>query len=263
MINAQQNVWGKVDRAKVAADTSNPKDTYTRPVPPEGPKPPVPPGEQPGPMGPDSPGVPVPPGPKQPDPQQPPAPAPAPQQPQPQQPSPQVPTPTPSPSVSPAAPRSAVRVAGETRFETAVKVAQEAFKDGAKAVVLARGDVAADSVSAVPFAEEIDAPVLLSPSDALHPAAEAEIKRLLPKGGKVFVMGGEAALAKPVADAVAKLGVEVERVVGPNRAATAVETAKRLQALGKVKQVVIANGADWQADLIAGPAAKRPIKRAP
>ena len=135
-INAQRNVWGKLDRLKTEADTSSPKDKYTRPeVPmPQPPEPPKPPMPEPKP---DAPGPQQPPAPPSPParPQPvPPAPAPAPQQPQPQQPSPQVPTPTPSPSVSPAAPRSAVRVAGETRFETAVKVAQEAFKDGAKAV---------------------------------------------------------------------------------------------------------------------------------
>ena len=256
-INAQRNVWGKLDRLKTEADTSSPKDKYTRPEvpmpqPPEPPKPPMPEPkpDAPGPQQPPAP--PAPPARPQPVP---PAPAPAPQQPQPQQPSPQVPTPTPSPSVSPAAPRSAVRVAGETRFETAVKVAQEAFKSEAKAVVLARGDVAADSVSAVPFAQEIGAPVLLTPSDALHPAVEAEIKRLLPKGGRVYLMGGEAALAKPVADAVAKLGGTVERVAGPNRAATAVAVAERLQQLQKANRVLVADGTDWQADLIAGPAA--------
>ena len=123
--------------------------------------------------------------------------------------------------------RTLHRFAGETRFETAAKVSQARFaKAGdAKAVIVARADVAADSVSAAPLADEYDAPILLSQSDTLHPQAAAEIKRLLPKGGKVIFMGGEAALNKTVEDAVKGLGGQVERIAGANRAGTAVETA--------------------------------------
>ena len=157
--------------------------------------------------------------------------------------------------MAPAAPRSGIRLAGETRFETAVKVSQEAFKTEAKAVVLARGDVAADSVSAVPFAQEIGAPVLLTPSNALHPETAKEITRVLPKGATVYVMGGQAAISKEVADAVTKLGAKVERIAGPNRAGTAVAVAQQLQQRRKANHILVADGTDWQADLIAGPAA--------
>lgn len=163
-------------------------------------------------------------------------------------------TPTPKPGEPPVT-RAAVRTAGETRFETAVALAKQQFAQPVSTVVLARADVAADSVSAVPLADALKAPVLLTPQNLLHPAVGAEIKRLLPQGGKVVVMGGEAAIGKPVIDALGGLGVQVDRIAGDNRAGTAVATAEYLRSMGLAKQVLLADGADWQPDLIAGPAA--------
>lgn len=163
------------------------------------------------------------------------------------------------PAVGQTGAKEVKRFAGETRFETAVAVSKDLYDstgdDRAKAVILARADVPADSLSAVPLAEEIDAPVLLTQQDTLHPSTATEIKRLLPTGGKVVIMGGQQAISKKVEDAVRALGGQVERIAGPNRAATAVETAKRLHASDKLENFLVVDGTDWQADLIAGTAA--------
>ncbi|WP_336250182.1 cell wall-binding repeat-containing protein [Stomatohabitans albus] len=221
-IDATKNFWGNLKTDDVVAKTDTPLTQFT-PPPASSPNPsnPTPPAPSPSPSSPSAPGT---------------------------------QTPSPSPSTGPAGSRSVRRVSGETRFETAVKVAQEEYKDGAKAVIVARGDIAADSVSAVPLAEAIDAPILLTQSDTLHPATQAEIKRLLPNGGKVVIMGGEAAVSKTVEQAITTLGGQVERLAGQNRAGTAVETANRLAGDNKLKELLVADGADWQPDLIAGPA---------
>ncbi|WP_336250402.1 cell wall-binding repeat-containing protein [Stomatohabitans albus] len=176
---------------------------------------------------------------------------PAPQLP-PAQPLPQ-PNPSPSNPIAPAGSRNLIRISGETRYETSVAASRQAFANGAQAVVLARGDIAADSVSAAPLATAANAPVLLSQPDVLHPVTAAEITRL--KAKTVYMMGGHAALSQAVEDAVAKLGVKVVRIDGANRAATAVHTAEHLAKMGKATQVLVADGADWQTSLIAAPAA--------
>lgn len=218
VIDATKNFWGDKKTDDVAAKTTDPLKEYTPPKDGDTPTPP------PGGGNPSEPGKPTD---KPSDPG------------------------TPGPDSN----RKVTRMAGETRFETAVQISKNDYKDGAKAVILARGDVHADSVSAVPLAEELDAPVLLTQTDSLHPEAAKEIQRLLPKGGKVIFMGGTAALSKSVEDEVTKLGGQVERIAGENRAGTAVETANYLQKDEKVKELLIADGTDWQADLIAGPAA--------
>lgn len=221
--DAAENYWGKVDLGAITAITdkalTNPNDAGPDKPKPK-PKPPVTPPVQP--------------------PVQPPT--------------------APSPSPTPGNPGIAstaklVRFAGETRVETAVAIAKAQYKDGAKSVILARADVPVDSISAVPLAEEMDAPVLLTQPDRLHPATAAEIKRLFHKGGKVIVMGGIQAITPEVEAAVTALGVQVERIAGPNRAGTAVETANRLQRDDKLKQFLVVDGTDWQADMAAGPAA--------
>ncbi|WP_336250185.1 cell wall-binding repeat-containing protein [Stomatohabitans albus] len=222
IIDATLNFWGTIDTTTVQAKTDpvlGKFEPFVPPVPPQ-PQPPVPPvvpGPQPRPSA--------------------------------------SPSPSPSVSPSPAGPRVVARVSGETRVETAVRVAESEYKDGAKVVILARSDVAADSVSAVPLAEELDAPILLTQSDSLHPATGAALKKLLPSGGRVILMGGEVALSAKVANDVTGLGGSVERIAGLNRAGTAVETANQLMKADKLKQLLVADGTDWQADLIAGPAA--------
>lgn len=149
------------------------------------------------------------------------------------------------------------RISGPTRIETSVAASQDLYPKGADTVILARADLAADSVSAIPLAQELRAPVLLTMREGLHPSVAEEIKRLMPKGGRVILMGGDQALSPKVAEAVTKAGGKVERIAGANRAATAVATATQLQAMGKATQVLLADGNDWQPDLIAGPVAAK------
>ncbi|WP_336248637.1 cell wall-binding repeat-containing protein [Stomatohabitans albus] len=169
--------------------------------------------------------------------------------------------PTPSEPVKPVVPIEGPtqRISGDTRFETAVAAAKEQFPQGSvsKTVIMARGDVAADSVSAVPLAKAINAPILLTPSDQLHVSLGQEIKRLVGDDGSVIIMGGPEAITPEVETAVRNLGFRVTRLAGHNRAATAVETAKYLEANGNLTHVYLADGNDWQADLITGPIAAK------
>lgn len=217
MVDMTKNYWGGVDRSKIVADTSSPLESYS---PIYGPLESFP--DQIGALAP----LPV----SQSNQQKPPA-------------------------DRTGLPANTKRLSGPSRFETAVQIAQTTYPQQAKAVVLARADIFADSVTAVPFADALEAPILLSPSNQLHPATAAEIQRVLAPGSTVYVMGGEAALSQDVVMAVARLGMRVERIAGPHRAATAVEVAKRLQGVGKAKEVLLVDGGAWEPGLVAGPAA--------
>jgi putative cell wall-binding protein len=129
------------------------------------------------------------------------------------------------------------RIGGIDRYETAVKIAQDYFATGADTVVLARGDIAADALTAVPLAKHFNAPVLLTPQNQLPDQVLNEIKTL---GAKtVYIVGGETAVSSKVADAITGQGVEIKRVAGIDRYATAYEVAKLLGNTGKA---VIVNG---------------------
>jgi putative cell wall-binding protein len=147
-----------------------------------------------------------------------------------------------------------VRLAGETRVETAVAVAQDRYPDRADAVVLARADVFADALAGAPFAVHVDGPILLTPPDTLHPAAAAEISRLLEPGATVHLLGGNAAISDAVAGQVTELGMDVNRVAGLTRADTAAAIFDELPA---ATAIAIVDGADDAIALLGSAAMAR------
>lgn len=100
------------------------------------------------------------------------------------------------------------RVAGATRVETAVAVAQRAFPDGAAAAYLARADDFADALAAGALR---DGPVLLVPScGALPDVVAAELARLAPD--EVLALGGPAAVCDELlAQAATAAGTSPDR----------------------------------------------------
>lgn len=117
----------------------------------------------------------------------------------------------------------ATRLAGQDRIATAVELA--AGRGTAEVVLLARSDVAADSLAGAALAGQLDAPILLTPTGALDARVADAIGDL--GATRVILLGGEAALSRTVASAVSALdGVErVERVAGADRFATAAAVA--------------------------------------
>lgn len=115
------------------------------------------------------------------------------------------------------------RYNGSTRIETAVRVSRGHFPAGANHVIIARSDRYPDALTGGVLAAAVNAPVLLTPSDQLHPAVIEEINRLAP--ATAYILGGNAAIAETVEDAVvAQTSVQQTiRVSGANRFATAAE----------------------------------------
>ena len=138
-----------------------------------------------------------------------------------------------------------------------VEVSRAAFGDGGSAqrVVLVRDDVFADALAAGPLAGS-GGPVLLTPGAALDAAVRDEIDRVLAPGGTVYLVGGEAALSTAVVDALA--GLQVVRIAGSDRTATAVAVAQVVRAREGSRQVMVARAwpddARGWADSLAGAA---------
>ena len=145
------------------------------------------------------------------------------------------------------------RLAGTDRIATAVAVSQNSFPAGnAGAVVLARGDDYPDALVGGPLAAAKNAPLLLTEGSTLPGATATEIKRVLPAGGTVYVLGGTSAVPATVAGQLTSLGYSVVRYSGADRYATAVAVAK---ALGSPTTVLLATGTNFPDALAAGPAA--------
>jgi putative cell wall-binding protein len=146
------------------------------------------------------------------------------------------------------------RVSGADRQSTAVAVSASAFPNAgsATAVVLARADDFADALAGGPLAAAEHAPLLLTSSDSLDAVTAAEIQRVLPKGGTVYLLGGTSALSDAVANAITAMGDVPSRVAGADRYATAVAIAG---VMGNPTTVFEASGTNFPDALSAVPAA--------
>jgi putative cell wall-binding protein len=122
--------------------------------------------------------------------------------------------------------RNLARLEGTTRIGTAVAISADRYEEGADTVVIARADVYADALAGGPLAVHLDAPLLLSDSTGLPAETAAEIERL--GAEPAVLLGGPVALSEQVEADLVALGVDVERVSGPNRFATAAAIAEEL-----------------------------------
>ncbi|WP_108668321.1 cell wall-binding repeat-containing protein [Euzebya rosea] len=123
------------------------------------------------------------------------------------------------------------RVGGPTRVETAVETAR-ATNPGATTALLVRAypdagqpddQAYADLLAAGPYAAENGWPILMTPSDGLHPATAEYLSSSTITD--VVIIGGTGAVSQATEDAVTALGLSASRVAGDNRYATAVAIA--------------------------------------
>ncbi len=113
-----------------------------------------------------------------------------------------------------------VPVEGSNRYATAAAASQLAFPTGAPAVVIATGSNWPDALGGAALAGTVGGPILLTEPKTLPATVRAEIVRL--GATQAYVLGSEAAVSATVYTAIDAIpGVQVVRVAGPNRYATA------------------------------------------
>lgn len=149
------------------------------------------------------------------------------------------------------------RVAGSTRYATAVKVAEEVAAVASKPseVFLAVGDEKSpDALTIGPHAGKEGIPILLTRTGELHEEVKNYIKRNSIK--KVTIIGSETVVSKRAADAVKQLGASVERVYGPDRYSTNAAVITKYHG-NNPDQVFFANGQTTVDSLSGAPLAAK------
>ena len=145
-----------------------------------------------------------------------------------------------------------VRVAGTDRIDTAIQASF--FLDGtASAVVLARDDAFPDALGGAPLAAAKNAPLLLTDPASLDPRTLAEIKRVLPAGGTVYLLGGLNALSQAVENTIKAAGYTTVRYAGTDRYGTDLLIVQ--QGLGNPTTILLTTGTNFPDALTAGAAA--------
>jgi putative cell wall-binding protein len=153
------------------------------------------------------------------------------------------------------------RLAGQTRYETAVAISQNAYPQGARTAVLATGENYPDALCGVPLAAAFDAPLLLTRSSFLNDSTAGELERL--GVDRVVILGQTGAVSDDIRRTLeSRFGgsVVVERIGGPTRFETAELIAQRFRAERPVpwtndETVVLATGQNFPDALAAGPLA--------
>ncbi|WP_270180636.1 cell wall-binding repeat-containing protein [Alkalihalobacillus sp. CinArs1] len=144
------------------------------------------------------------------------------------------------------------RIAGEDRYDTAVKIAMhERIEGKAENVVLATGDNFPDALAGAPLAHHLDAPILLTERDTLTKVTEKALELL--KTEKVTIVGGKGAISEDVARYIeTDLGIAVNRISGSDRYETAAAIAEKLPTSN---EAIVAYGKDFPDALSIAPVA--------
>ncbi|HYD10732.1 MAG TPA: cell wall-binding repeat-containing protein, partial [Acidimicrobiales bacterium] len=151
------------------------------------------------------------------------------------------------------------RVAGDTRYDTAIAVAQQLADNDAgigegEVVYVASGELFADALTGGAVAAQDGQPVLLTQRDALPVGAVAFLRSKA--AAEIVILGGTASVSQAVEDEIdaAVDGDAVVRVAGPDRYSTAAELAS--QRLPDHDEVLLAAGMSFPDALAAAPLAR-------
>jgi len=162
-------------------------------------------------------------------------------------------------------PKHVVREWGGNAINTAIAVSQRNYRSvdatgtdnrfQANGVVLSRSDTFSDALVGSAFANEHGTPLLLTKSTALDPAVLAEIQRVLPRGFRVYLLGGTSALSAGIETQLNNLGFRTTRFAGSNMFDTAVKIEQAQTSGSGITPFAafVATGSSYYDALAAGP----------
>ncbi|MFP7297228.1 SpoIID/LytB domain-containing protein [Neobacillus niacini] len=130
------------------------------------------------------------------------------------------------------------RIAGETRYQTAVKIAEQ-ITTSTELIITSGSSESPDALSIASYAAKNQIPILVTPSNGLPKDVKDYIKDH--KISKAYVIGGTIAVSNNVVTEMKDLGItNIERIAGEKRYDTSVEIAKRFNF--DLNNVFFANG---------------------
>lgn len=147
--------------------------------------------------------------------------------------------------------RNLSRISGINRYETAIEISKNTFKN-ADTVVLASGNNYADALAGNPLASKLKAPILLSQSNQVSSKVLDEINRLGAKN--IVLLGGESSLSKNIEKQLSDYSVK--RIAGKDRYSTSFKISKEI---GSYEKAFLASGENYADALSISPIARKNI----
>ena len=160
------------------------------------------------------------------------------------------------------------RIAGEDRYETAMKVADQMKpKAGFSTIFVATGTNYADALSVTALADQQNAPILL-----VNAAHEDEVVQYIKENvasykASVYIVGGTSVVSADFEKALKKLTVDVDRIAGVDRYETNIEVLKAFDdpesaggigVDGDMFTILVASGTDYP-DALSAAATGNPV----
>ncbi len=150
------------------------------------------------------------------------------------------------------------RVAGDDRFETAIKVADKLKSELGvvkfNSIVVANSDEFADALSATALAADKNAPILVVNKNN-ESIVKTYIANNLVKGGNVYIIGGTAVVSESFEKSLT--GCKVTRLGGSDRYETNLEVLKTLGVTG-ASDIMVASGLKYP-DALSASATGNPV----
>ncbi len=144
-----------------------------------------------------------------------------------------------------------IRLAGEDRYETAVKIAQTIGIKENTPIVIASGENYADALSISSVAAVNQYPIFIVSKDEISDLVKKEISIIKPS--KVFIIGSKGAVSTAVEAQVSQIAAidkaNIVRIGGTDRFSTSLEVAKYFDLTGTI--TCVATGNDFP-DALAG-----------
>lgn len=158
-------------------------------------------------------------------------------------------------SISPRTAVSSSKIAGGDRYKTAVEISKNYSSSYKHAVIVNGQKGIVDALTATPYASLKNAPILMTQSNKLNADTKAELTR---RGIKtVDIVGGVNSVNDSVKSEIQAMGITVNRIAGSSKYDTALEVAKKIDAISDISKIAVANG-EVLADAVsvAAPAAQ-------
>lgn len=155
-------------------------------------------------------------------------------------------------------PRTAVsssKISGSDRYKTAVEISKNYSSSSKHAVIVNGQKGIVDALTATPYASLKNAPILMTQNNKLNADTKAELTR---RGIKtVDIVGGVNSVNDSVKSEIQAMGITVNRIAGSSKYDTALEVAKKIDAISDISKIAVANG-EVLADAVsvAAPAAQ-------
>lgn len=137
------------------------------------------------------------------------------------------------------------RIYGKNRYDTAVKIANWSYEYGVESVVLVHKDKYTDSLTAIPFAKLVDAPILYTDTEYTPNQTIEALKKLGVK--RIYIIGGKNTISSKQENNLFNMGYVIDRIGGVNRYETAELIANRIKekTIYNNNDVILASGENF------------------